>query len=237
MQSRPGLHGLNLPPLRPWMRNLFIGLVALYVLEATERRGGGLVDSLGWHPFGGGFELWQPLTHLITQGPGTGGAVRLLLTVGVLWFLLPTVSAVVDRRSILEALGAGLVAGLGLGLVGGLIGGPVAWGATPVLVALVVLISLAMPTGRGLFLLFVPVQASWMVWLTLGLSLFFVVLAPGIDSLEHLGAWSGAMAWWHLRGPGARRRHLKRRAESITHELRRFEVIEGGRRDDDDLVH
>jgi hypothetical protein len=74
-----------------------------------------------------------------------------------------------------------------------------------------------------------PVSGRMIVWGTLIVLVLMLLAAPVTASLEPMGVWLGAWAWWNYRGPGARRRNLKRQAHKIERELRSFQVIEGGR--------
>ena len=87
--------------------------------------------------------------------------------------------------------------------------------------------------SRTIYLFFViPVNGRFLLWMTAVVSglVFALSLGTGdIGGAEPLGTWLGTYGWWQLRGPGARRRELKRKAASIERQLRRFEVIEGGK--------
>jgi hypothetical protein len=104
-------------------------------------------------------------------------------------------------------------------------------------IALFCWFGLAMPSATVRLNLVVPVPAVWFVWGSLGVALLFVYAAlatgtPVFPPLHTLFLWIGAFGWWHLRGPGSRRRQLKAKARAIEAELNRprgFRVIDGGR--------
>lgn len=246
---RPGAAGpqLQLPSLAPWMRNLIIALFALYVVELLATNAGLPVRALAWHPFGAGFEPWQPFTRFLVQGRGVFGVLLGLL---VLYFLLPAVNSVMPRERMLRAIGAGALGGTVLPLVADLlpfIDGPGIHGWTVLSTSLVLLFGLAIPHGVIHLWFVIPITARVIVWGTLGLSVVLFLLDPSLRTTEGIGTWLGVYGWWNLFGPGGRKRQLRRQAKRIERELRRFEVIEGGRSDepqgrqgpgdDDDWVH
>lgn len=132
----PGVQ-FSLPPLSPWLRNLLIGLLVLFVVEMVLVNGLGIpiYPWLAWSPGlamdvqglppldpeavtygrlvapGGGpglADLWQPFTQLLVQGPNIGA----LLMVGlVAYFFLPHV---VDRYTPRQLWQAGAAAVLGV---------------------------------------------------------------------------------------------------------------------------
>lgn len=239
---------LQLPMLLPWMRNVLVGLFALFVVELLARNAGFPVERLRWHAFGHGFELWQPLTRFFVQGGSTGAVFNVLIGLLVLYFFLPGLDSMMPRERIGKAALAGAVGGTAVPMLldlllldGGSTGG---W--TVLTTALVVLFGLAMPNGVIHLWFVLPITGSFIVWGTLGLSVVFFLIGPALGTSEAIGTWAGVFGWWHLMGPGARRRDLKRQASRVEQELRRFEVIEGGRSqpqggqgrpDDDDWVH
>lgn len=235
-----GFDSFRLPPLHPWMRNLLVALLVLYLVEVVARNFVGVpVDLLAWRPMGAGFRPWQLLSHYLVQGPGRGGTTSVLLSLLVLYFFLPPLSDMLSRRHFAEGVAAGaaggVLLGLALDLFLGLGGAASGWSVAPM--AMVVLFGLAMPGGVVRLFFVIPVTGRWIVWGTVAIAGLFLLADPGLDAAEHLGAALGVVGWWRWRGPGARRRELARKARDIERELRRFEVIEGGRGEDDDLVH
>jgi len=246
---RPGAAGpqLQLPSLAPWMRNLIVGLFVLYVVELLAANAGLPVGALAWHPFGSGFEPWQPVTRFLVQGRGVFGVLLGLL---VLYFLLPAVDSVLSRERTAKALLAGAVGGTLLPLLFDLtlVDGPGIQGWTVLVTSLVLLFGLAIPTGVVHLWFVVPITGRVIVWGTLGLAVVMFLLDPSLRTTEGIGTWLGVFGWWNLMGPGGRKRRLRRQAKKIQRELRRFEVIDGGRvdrpqggqrpdDDDDGMVH
>jgi hypothetical protein len=150
-----------------------------------------------------------------------------------------------ERRQLGRAVAAAAVAGTLLPLAIdalGLLGGPgAALGWTFLVLALPTLFGLARPDADVLLLIF-PVKARVFLWGALVVALLILLVEQSLDSFATLGVWLGVFGWWNLLGPGARRRDLKRQSRGIERELRRFQVLEGGRTGknrppDDETVH
>jgi hypothetical protein len=237
---------MQLPDLAPWMKTLLGVLLGAYVLELILRNAGMPVDALVWRPFGMGFQPWQPLTRFLVQGDGVLGVV---IGLAVLAFALPALEQALDRAVWLRGLAAGAIGSsvlpLAVDAVGFGGGATVSgWGGS--VLSIFLLFGLALPTAIVKLFFILDVKAGQLVWLALALVGFIFVLSPSLRSAEGLGAWLGVMGWWYGIGPGARRRTLKAKAAGLEREIRRFQVIEGGRADEprrrapnrpDDLVH
>ena len=137
-------------------------------------------------------------------------------------------------------LGATLVP-LGLDILG--LGHGAAYGWSPLVsIGALCLFGLAHPQAQVLLFFVIPVSAPVFVWGSLGLSILLLLAAFGspyqstMHAAQYLGAWLGAWGWWQTMGPGGHRRQLRREAASVRSQLRRFEVLQGGKQDDD-LVH
>ncbi len=236
--------GFGLPPLTPSVRSLLIGLFALYVLELAARNVLGLpVDALAW--FGRldpNSAPWQPLTRFLVQG----NDVLNVVFGGLAWyFFLPPVEADRSTRQIAESIAAAAIGGTVLAgaidLVFGL--GGVAHGWLPLTLAPLVLFSLARPDAQIRLMFVLPVPAQVFAWGSGALALLGLLASPGMGSADWFGAWLGVVGWWYLRGPGSRRLRLLRQKRKVERDLRRFEVIEGGKKPltkgpfDDDVVH
>jgi hypothetical protein len=241
-QPQPAEVSYQLPPLTPLVRNVLIVLFVLYAVELAARNLLHLpVDALTWRGFGEGFALWQPLTRYLVQGQGVLGIV--LAGVAV-YFLLPALERWSTPWRIAEALAVAALGGtlLALGLdAAGLLGGVTSgW---PVLVAtLVVLFGLYQPNANILLFFVLPIPARLLVWGTGILAGLLLLATLDLRSADFFGTFLGTLAWWRWRGPNARRRQLAREGAAIERELRRFQVLEGGRKgnrkkDDDEWVH
>jgi len=241
MQGTPSF---QLPPAPPWMNQVLGGLFALYVLELVLRNVGVPVYDVVWHPFGQGFALYQPVLRFLVQGDDSGALFNVLIGLLVLYFILPAIEQVLDREVWQRGLAAGMVGGTviplvldGIGLIPD--GGTMGW--TMSTAALFVMFGLAMPAGVVRLFFVLPVSGKVIVWGTLALSVVFFLLDRSLHTAEGVGVWAGVAGWWWGVGPGARRRTLQRKATSIEAELRRFQVIEGGRSNnrpnDDEWVH
>jgi hypothetical protein len=239
---------MQFPRLAPWMRNLLIGLFALYVVELVLANLRVPVDALRLYPFAHGFEAWQPITRFLVQG--REGAVGVLFSIVVLYFFLPVLSTLLDRRQWAEALLSTAVAATAIPMLADVTGAfppALRTGWAVLMPAVVVVFGLAQPNATVLAMFVIPIQASFFVWASLFLSVFFLLVSPSTASLEPVAAWIGIVAWWSLRGPGRRRRVLLAQADRLETEIRKFTVLEGGRserpqgrpqgRQDDDWIH
>lgn len=221
-----------LPPHEPWQSNLVVGLFVAYVVEVVLHHAGlPLYTLLAWHPFGAGFEAWQPLTRFLVQGAAPITAAWVVLSLLVLYFLLPAVVPLLGRRTAAQAVLAGAVGGTILPLAvdaTGLLASPPALGWSELVLVLPVLLGLAAPDADMVAFVF-PMKARALLWGVLVVALLFLLVAPSLATLEGVGVWLGVFGWWHGLGPGARRRTLRSQAKDIESELRRFQVIEGGK--------
>ena len=102
---------------------------------------------------------------------------------------------------------------------------------------MVVLFGLGMPNGIVHLFFILPVRAIWFVWGSIAIAGLSFLAQPALATADAVGAWCGVMGWYHYMGPGRRRRELTRQAASIERDLRRFQVIEGGKTDPDEWVH
>lgn len=223
---------MGLPPVEPWQRNLVVALFVAYVVEVLLYQAGvPIYDWLPWYSFGDGFAPWQLVTHFLVQGADLRIAGQLVIALVFLYFFLPAVSDAVDRRTMAigtVAAGAGAIALPLLVDATGVLPARPALGWTPLAVTLPVLIGLAAP-DKDLFLVFFPLKARVLLWGSLVVALLYLLVQPDLGTFEGVGAWLGVVGWWHLLGPGARRRTLRDQARDIESELRRFQVIEGGK--------
>ncbi len=220
-----------IPTPTGWQRNLLIGLFVAYVVELVlHNLGVPLYQWLPWYSLDGGFQVWQPLTRFLVQGADRGAVTQVLLSLFVLFFFLPAMDTVTDRPTLGRAVLAGAIGGTLLpflvDLTGFLGGGALGW--SPLVMVLPVLFGVISP-DREILLLVFPVEARWFVWGSLVVALLFILVDQSLDTFQGLGVWLGVMGWWHLIGPGRRRRELKARGKEIERQLGRFQVLEGGR--------
>jgi hypothetical protein len=243
-----------MPTPERWHLRLLLGLFALYVAELVLQLGvPEIYGWLAWQDLNVGFQLWQLLTRFFVQGPGA--VITVLFSLLALYFLLPMMEGIVARRQLGYAVLAGAVVGTVLPLVMNLAGlaHGVAMGWTPLVVSLFVLLGIARPDAT-IFLYLFPVQARWILWGSLVVALLLLLADRGsLASFQGVGVWLGVYGWWHLLGPGARRRRLSKKAETIERELKNMgsggkpqssnlRVIDGGKskpqgRQGDDWVH
>lgn len=227
----------GLPPIPMWLRNLLIGLCALYLFEVV------LVNLLGW-PTGNGqlvyqwvawFDLtegpWQILTRYLVQGLGRNAVFRLVFDLLLLYFLAPTVVAAFDLRQRGQLLAAVVIGGTVMaGLLGALgLAQPPALGWHGLSVAMITLFGLTNPEGVIRWNFLFPIPGRVIAWGTGVINLLVLLGDRSMIAADDFGVWAGVMVWFHLLGPGARRRRLLQQSQKIERDLRNFQVLPGGR--------
>jgi hypothetical protein len=236
----------NMPTPERWHVRLLIGLFVLYVVELVAHIWlPALYQWLAWLEFGAGFQPWQLVTRFLVQGPGVIGV---LFGLFVLYFFLPTIEGVIGRRQLGYAVLSGAVVGtllpMAMDLAGIAHGAAMGWG--PLVATLPVLFGLARPDATILLLVF-PVRAVYVLWGSLVVAILFILVERSLGTFQTLGVWLGVFGWWHVLGPGGRRRRLAKKADAIERELKKsssanLRVIDGGKskpqgRQGDDWVH
>jgi len=236
---------LSMPPLAPWMRNLLAGLFGLYVVELILLNLGVPLERFFLYAIGGGFQPWQLFTRFLVQG--RTNVVNVLISLVVLYLILPSLPRLMERSKWIQALSATALVATVLPLLVDMLGvfPPMPrTGWTFLVLPMFVVFGLAQPKSIINLMFVLPVPASYIVWGTLVYVLMMLLAFPGSNTVEGVASWIGIVAWWNFRGPGARRRQLLKEADKIENELRKFTVLEGGRaqgdqgRDNrDDWIH
>lgn len=229
--------------LAPWHRWLLGVLFSAYFVELVAKNLGAPVYRLAWWSFGAGFAPWQPITRFLVQGDDRNAVASVAFSLLLLYFFLPLMESLTDRRTLASAVAAGAVVGTALPAAvdaTGLLAPSIALGWRSLAYALPPLLGLLRPDTQ-ILLVVLPVRASWILWGTLVFAVFHVLAERSLDSFQELGVWIGVFAWFHLLGPGRRRRDLEQKGRRIERELRRFEVLDGGKgrgpNRPDDFVH
>jgi hypothetical protein len=221
-----------LPSLEPWHRWLLGGLFGAYVLELVlHNLGVPVYDWLPWLTFGEGFAPWQVVTRFLVQGATQRAVIGVMLSLMVMYFFLPTIESLVSRKQMGAAVLCGALGGTLLPLAvdaTGLLGPSATLGWRSLVFVLPALLGLARPEATILLLVF-PAKAKWVLWGELVLLLLFLLVERSLETFSGLGVWLGVVGWWHLLGPGARRRQLAGKAAGIENELRNLRVIDGGK--------
>ena len=241
MRQAPMRMGMG-PPMTPLTRDLLIALLALFVIQLLAENWLGLpvLAMLAWWPFGSGsFHPWQPLTAFLINGPSP---VEALLDWLMIYFFAPTAQDAFGSRGFLRAMGFtaifSIVAGLAL-LAIGAVGTPTPFlGLNPFITALIVLFGLSRPNAQILLFFVLPIKAGWVAWGTGLLAALTFLFSRDLGSALWLSGWLAGYLWLELQLPGGLRRPILRLQQWwLRRKLRRFKVIDGGRRDPDDLVH
>jgi membrane associated rhomboid family serine protease len=146
-----------------------------------------------------GLRLWEVVSYAWLHD--LGGLSHILFNSMALFFLGPALERRWGGRGFLKFyLLSGIIAGLFSVLVGFLFGGrwdaPIV-GASGAIFGLVTAYSLLIPHAQFLLFFVLPVQAKWLVWISLGLDLLFFIANPqgNVAIQTHLG---GALAGWLL---------------------------------------
>lgn len=205
----------------------------LYVAQLLGESWLGLpvYSTLAWWPFGSGqFQIWQPLSSNLLNGPDPLGA---LLSWIALYYFLPPAEQALGRRGVARAaafvLAVCIGSGLLLQLVGAVVGAGPAAGPGALLMALLVVFGLTRPNATILLFFVLPIRALWLAWGSGLLALLYFLATRSLGSAVWLAAWVAAWLW--LRGVWTplRRAWLRARYWWLHRRLRRLEVIEGGR--------
>jgi len=242
MQRPTGPQQFAPPPLPPAVRNLLIGLFAMLVVELILKNIGVVLwDSVAWRPLRAGFAVEQLPLHYLSQSPTRGGISSTLFGMLVIYFFLPNAVADLGAKAVRDAVISAAAGGIIIGMLAdaaGLVGGA-AWGWTGLVTSLVVLFGLSRPNGIVLLFFVIPAPGWLFVWGTLVIEVLMFMADRSLDTTETLGVWAGTFAWWHLLGPGGRRRSLIKKSKTIEKELSHLRVIDGGRsgNEDDELIH
>jgi len=232
----------RLPTLEPWMKQLLGLLFGMYVLELVLRNTGMPVGQLEWHAFESGFAIYQPVSRYLVQGRSAVFSVMIGLL--VLYFLLPGLLQMFSRQQLTQAVLSSAVGGTVLPMLLDAVwlSGGAVMGWSVLVLTLVVLFGLANPSGTIYAFFFIPISGTLILYGSLAISLAGFILSPTLAQAEPVGVWLGTVGWWFFMGPGRRRRDLKKKAEKIEKELRRFQVLEGGlsdtpQGDQDEWIH
>ena len=243
MRGQTGLAEFGFPPISKLTRAILLLLLGAYVAElfvvSFTPVGASLYTALAWLPFGSGFMPWQPVTRLLVQGPSV---VWVVVSGIVLYFFLPVLERHYSPFKLLEVAIAALLGSIALGLA---LNGIAPLSVVPAMgwdflvTSLAVLFGLTLPRTQIRLFFVLPVPAVVFVWGTGLLSLLFLLATPSLGTADHLGAFLGVLGWWFLRGPGSRRRKLRKKGRAIERELSRFTVLDGGKGqgNQDDVVH
>jgi membrane associated rhomboid family serine protease len=215
----------------PLTRNLIVGLFVLYVGQLLA--GDAVTAALAWQPFGAGFLPWQPLTNVLLAGDPTSACLGWL----GLFFLVAPVERALGTSGLARAVLASWVGAVALGLAVASLGRPdgAVLGLAPILTALVSLFGWSHPGANILLFFVIPIRAELIAWGTGALSFLWLLVAltrggaSPTGSALALGAWVGALAWSRLGSGEVRRLQLAWKRRNVERQLRKFEVIEGGR--------
>lgn len=228
------------PRLSALTRTVLIVSLSLYVLQLL---GEGwlklpVASALSWWPFGSGqFEIWQPLSSLLLNGPDPLAAFFSWLAI---YFFLPPVEQTFGVRGVGSAtatvVGLTIALGMLLQVVGAVAGIGPALGPGPLLIALTVLFGFSRPNATILLFFILPVRAIWIAWGSGLLALLYFLATRTLGSALIVSGWLGAWVWLQGASPTELRKlWLRWRHARLHRRLQRLEVIEGGRgRGDDD---
>jgi hypothetical protein len=230
-------HELGLDRLDPLTRRALTTLSALTVAQIVLPAMNVSLSPLRWLPFGAGFQLWHPVSFLIAP---PGSLLEPLFSLLTCLFLLPALQLRLTEGELRQILGSAWAGGVALALgsdAAGFGSGSLA-GWSLLLLPVISMVGLALPDVQLRFFGLIPVPHKLVVYGPGALALWWTLTAPAgngdmVSSSFALGAWAGPFAWWHTRGPGAAaRRPPTPTRRPAAHDLRRFQVLPGGRDQD-----
>lgn len=228
----PGYDSVGFPPLTRWIRDLLVALVVMWVVELCAVSFFHVpAFTLAWFGFEQGFRPWQLATRYLVQGSDVSSFIFGALA---LFFALPALDRTFSKRQWGAWLAATVIGGTVIGLVLnrlGIVSGT-AFGWSVFAGSAFTALGLAHPEQEIRLFFVLPVRGTHFAWGTGAVSLIFVLANRSLGSADMLGAWAGVMGWWHLFGPGARRRTLVAKGKQVERRAQRFRVVEGGRQDD-----
>ena len=238
---RTGGGGITTTPLT---KQLLTALLGIYILQQILENWVGfpVLASLGWRPFSGGFQPWQPFTAWFLNGD----VLRAFFDWLFLFFILPAVESMFSRARLRQfamvTYGGSIAFGFFLLLIGAVHVNGVWFGIEPFLAGLLVLFGLSRPNATILLFFVLPIRAAWVAWGSGLLCLLYLLSGRDLGSAMWAAGWLSGYLW--LRGglvQGLRRPFLRWKQQQIKRRLNRFDVIEGGRgwgdNNDDDIVH
>ena len=241
------------PRLTPFVRNILIVLVVIYVVQVVLESWIGLpVTALVslWAPVGpvgptGMFQFWQPISALLFNADPLSAALDWLL----LYFFLPTTLDFLGRRGTAKLLASswavGVLVGFGLAWAGIVKGTGPCVGVTALTTAMIVTFGLSRPNAQILMFLVLPLRGLWIVYLELFLVGLFFLFSRSLESAVALTTCLAAIVWMWCDG-SPRQLLLKLRLQWLLRSRRarrrsagKFDVIEGGKgqKGNDDWVH
>ena len=213
-----------------WLRNLLIALLVAYVVELVLRNDALPTDQLAWHSFEHGFAWYQVPLRFLVQGPSAFGVVFGLL---LLYTMGPSLLDAMPWPDLRMGILMGAVGGTVLPLLVDVanLGDAMqtAHGWVPLLSSVLALYGLYLPSNTVYLFFVIPVSGRLIAAFTGVLCALGFLLSPGMASAQPLGMFAGTVGWFYGMGPGARKRMLRNKAAKIEAELKRFEVIEGGK--------
>jgi membrane associated rhomboid family serine protease len=192
---RPAGVGIGVPELTPYAKGIIIASVAVWIVQFLLLVGFriDLSPVLGVVPLRvlGGW-LWQVLSYVFLHDPA--GPLHILFNMLMLWMFGGELERLWGGRAFLRFY---LVCGAGAGVcitLAGLLSGGVAAitptvGASGALFGLFVAFGTIFARRTILFMLFFPMQARTMVWILIGLNLYYLLSLSDspFSAVAHLG--------------------------------------------------
>jgi hypothetical protein len=239
--------------LTPFVRNILVGLVVLYVVQIMLDNWVGLgVTNLVslWPPAGpvgstGMFRPWQPVTALLFNGHPQAALVDWLMT----FFFLGTTLDFLGRKGTAKMLGTvwvvGVLVGMALALPGIVHPNSPCVGVTALVSAMVIAYGMGRPDDQILVMFVLPMKGRHFVVLDIAIATLFFLYLRSFETAVVLAASLAAIVWMWCDGSlrvlllKLRLRWLVRQRSTGRGKRGKFEVIDGGRGQagNDDWVH
>lgn len=230
--------------LSPFSRNLIVGLIILYVVQIIAENWIGIpvIDYLAWqHPASGLFKPWQLITGFLLNGPAP---IRALLDWLMLFFFLTPAQHNIGKSGILRVFATSWAFAVAaslplmfLNVVGST--GPYL-GLNCFITALIVVFGLARPNATINLMFVLPIKAAWLAWGTGFVTFLFFLFSRDLGSAISFFGWIGAV--FYMKGGMSLLKLPKKKAsrqETVEYEelRKRFNVINGGAKKDDEIYH
>jgi membrane associated rhomboid family serine protease len=189
--------GIGVPGLTPMVKKLIISCVVVWLLQLTTIRFGlDLARYFGVRPLDviHGW-VWQPLTYMFLHG---FDPFHLLFNMLMLWMFGGELERIWGGRAFLRYyLISGVGGGIGATLLGLAAGAPYSLvytiGASGAIFGIFVAYGMIFAERTILFMLLFPMKAKTMVWIMIGLNLFYLISQSG-GNVSYIAHVAGGLA-------------------------------------------
>lgn len=239
--------------LTPFVRNILVGLVVLYVVQIVVENwlNQPVTEFIAlWPPASpmgstGMFRPWQPVTALLFNGDPGSALIDWLM----LYFFLGTTLDLLGRKGTAKLLGTTWVVGVLVGMalaLSGIVNALVPCiGVTALVSTMVIAYGMGRPDAQIYVMFVVPMKGRHFVILDIAIATLYFLYLRSFDATVVLAASLAAIVWMWCDGSlrvlllKLRLQWLLRQGKGGSRKRGKFEVIDGGRGQagNDDWVH